>query len=204
MRDIETPKGNRRYKTNPDKMDNILTASECYDLMTRTLPVPPAVWRHCRAVSAVAVTLADAVMSAGGSFNRELIRCAALVHDIARTRKNHAAAGAAILDQMGYPAVAAVVRVHMDMETGPHEPLDEAQLVYLADKLVQHDRPVSLGSRLVRSIARYGSDIQAREAIIHRFQIARWIQEKIERLTNRPLESLLAELDLSKERLGDE
>jgi putative nucleotidyltransferase with HDIG domain len=172
--------------------------------MTKTLSVPPAVWRHCRAVSTVAVTLADAVARAGGTLSRDLIRSAALLHDIARTRKNHAVAGAAILDQMGYSALAAIVRVHMDMKTSPHEPLDEAQLVYLADRLVQNDRLVSLGSRLVRSVDRHGSDIQAREAIIHRFQIARWIQEKIERLTNRSLESLLAELDLSKEHLGDE
>lgn len=185
-------------------MNNILTAHECYNLMTRTLSVTPAVWRHCRVVSAVAVTLADAVAYAGVTLDRELIRCAALVHDIAKTRKNHAVAGAAILEQMGYPVVAAVVRVHMDMETGPHEPLDEAQLVYLADKLVQHDQRVSLGSRLVRSIARYGSNIPTREAIIHRFQMARWIQEKVERLTNHPLESLLAELDLSTERLDNE
>ncbi len=107
--------------------------------------VPSRVVRHTMAVALEADRLLSALENAGTFLAREPILSAALLHDIARTEKAHAKQGAEYLDKLGYPDIAALVRTHHDMP--PDKRLDEAALVFLADKLVQEDHPVSLKKR---------------------------------------------------------
>jgi putative nucleotidyltransferase with HDIG domain len=171
--------------------EDIPTEDECRVLMTRVAAVPPAVWQHCRAVTEVALSLAGAANSRGARLNLDLVRAAGLLHDIAKTKADHASAGAQLLAGLNYPRVAAAVAVHMDLDTDPDQPLDEAQLVFLADKLFEGEHLAGLESRLARKMAKYGRDPEARAAIACRFLVAAWIAAKLARITGRSLEALL-------------
>ena len=61
--------------------------------------------------------------------------------------------GARILEDLGFAEVARVVGLHMDCDFQKNAALDEAAIVYLADKLVQGDRVVSLAERFQRKFA---------------------------------------------------
>ena len=100
---------------------------------------------HCRAVAAEALLIADALPV---SPDRELLESAALLHDVARKEKEHASIGAAWLRELGFERTAAVVEQHHDLKS---EELDEAALLYLADKCVKEDRLVSISERFSES-----------------------------------------------------
>ncbi|MBO5555780.1 MAG: HD domain-containing protein, partial [Oscillospiraceae bacterium] len=85
---------------------------------------------------------------AGLSLDEQAIHQAALLHDLARGEKDHAALGALWLEELGYPALAPLVRSHHDWEGGAP---DETAVVFLADKAVQRDRRVSLEERFAAS-----------------------------------------------------
>ena len=111
---------------------------------------PDHVARHCRAVADLAREIAQDLADCGVSVSPALAYSAALVHDIARTQKNHPSRGAQILAHEGYPFLAAIVGKHHDAQQSI-EPLDEAAIVFFADKLVCETDRVSLEERFARS-----------------------------------------------------
>ncbi len=96
--------------------------------------------------------------------DRELIRAAALLHDITKTRsfrtgEDHAETGECLIRELGYPEVAAVVGQHVRLRrTGrPSAVPAAAEVVNYADKRVLHDRIVPLAERMGYILARYGA-----------------------------------------------
>lgn len=113
--------------------------------------------RHCRSVATVATAMAKRLAHAGEAIDIDLVRAAALVHDVAKGHPRHADIGAAMLRDFGFPEVAAVVANHMVVAfDGTH--LDESAVVYLADKLVRGDRRVSLAERFAPAFNRFRDD----------------------------------------------
>ena len=102
-----------------------------------------------------------------------LVAAAALLHDVARAEPAHADAGADLLVRLGYPRLAPPVRSHMHLGGAAGAPLDEAQVVYLADKLVLGDRVVGLEERFAARLGRVAGDAAAREAALVRRDEAR-------------------------------
>ena len=100
---------------------------------------------HSRAVADMAVTIADAIPI---PLDRTLLTGAALLHDIARTEKDHAELGAAWLRELGYDRAAALVGSHHDLKS---DAVDETAVLFLADKCVREDRIVSLEERFAES-----------------------------------------------------
>ncbi|WP_157068168.1 HD domain-containing protein, partial [Desulfosarcina cetonica] len=99
--DMDTPTDFDRL-TERAAMAEILTDRECDLLMTTVCRLPQAIDDHCRQVARIAGRLGDAVLAAGGRLDVARIRCAARIHDLARLEKDHAAAGARFLRQMGF------------------------------------------------------------------------------------------------------
>ena len=153
------------------------TEAECRVLM-ETLPA--AIAAHCRAVAAVARRLAESLHTAGLDIDVELVAAAALLHDIARTEKDHARAGARLLNAHGFTRLAPIVDAHMDLSADAKSPLDEIQIVHLADKLVIGDKVADLEQRFARKMEKYGSEPAAATAIARRWDTARCIREKVE------------------------
>ena len=124
-----------------------LTATIAEKLLKAAAP-GERVEAHCRAVAAEALRIADALPI---ELNRELIGSAALLHDTARKEKDHARLGAAWLRELGYAAAAGIVERHHDL---CGEEIDEAAVVYIADKCVREDRRVTLEERFAASEGR--------------------------------------------------
>ncbi len=164
---------------------------ECRTLMTEILKVDHRIRRHCRAVTDIALGLGVALNRAGGRVNLHLIRAAGLLHDVAKSTPDHARAGARMLHDLGYPAVADVVGQHMDVRLRKDAPPCEAEIIYLADKLVQGDQRVDLETRFERKLSKYGHDPDARAAIARRKADALNIQDRIQNITGKSVSAIL-------------
>lgn len=109
-------------------------------------------WCHCQAVAEKAASLCRELAAAGSPLDEDLVRRAALLHDLRRQERRHARAGARLLRRLGYFRVAAVVAAHEDPAGSPR--LDEEGILYLADKLVRDDREVGIQARFAESLAK--------------------------------------------------
>jgi molybdenum cofactor cytidylyltransferase len=153
--------------------------------------VPEPRVAHSRAVAAVAAALAAALNARGQHLCAPLVLAGGLLHDIARAQPRHADAGADLLERLGYRRVATVVRRHMELPEAPGDDVDEAQVVYLADKVVQGDRVVGLEERFARRLVRHRGDSEALAAVSRRKAQAQVVLANVERLLGSPIAGLL-------------
>ena len=152
--------------------------AEC-ETMFDAAATPEATRRHGRAVAALATSLARRLQAAGEAIDPDLARAAALVHDIAKGRRRHAEAGAALLREFGFPELAAPVARHMNLAFDAGR-LDESAVVYLADKLVQGETRVSLETRFAPALDRFAGDPSALAGVRRRLASARAICAAVE------------------------
>lgn len=156
--------------------------AECRKLWNR-YHTPEQVRNHCLAVCEQAVRIGTALNQAGCNLDLNLIRSAALLHDVARTRPEHARAGAEILRREGYPEVAGIIARHHDLhKTIMLEKPDETDVVYLADKMVNGTRVVTLEERFAESrkkCEKMADSRAALEAQNRRFEEAKQVEDKI-------------------------
>lgn len=167
--------------------------ARCLGLLVEN-QVPERRVAHSRAVAMVASAIAAALNERGQHLCPPLVRAGGLVHDIARSQPRHPDAGADLLEGLGYPRVARVVRQHMELPRGAAEDVDEAQVVFLADKLVQGDRLVGLHERFAVRLVRHRDDPGALAAVRRRKAQAETVLANVERLLGRPLEDVLPAL----------
>lgn len=103
---------------------------------------PEPVRAHCRAVAERAARLAA---NSPEPVDAGLLECACQLHDLCRTQgREHPRRAAEVLAEAGYQELAEIVQQHHDL--GP-APSTEAQILYLADKLVSGIRSVTLKER---------------------------------------------------------
>lgn len=142
-------------------MSAILTREQCLRLM-QEYKVMDHIRRHCRKVAEVALFVARELAAAGVALDIPLIESAALVHDITKLEAlqnggNHAETGADLMESLGFPAVADIVRQHIYLaEPVTGRPINEAQVVNYADKRVLHTDVVSLKERFDYIREKYG------------------------------------------------
>ena len=118
--------------------------------------------------------------------SRELVRAAALLHDMVRDRRHHEEEGAKILREEGYPELAWMVRRHSDFAREEWEApyAKETAILYLADKQVSGTDLVSIEERFARSHQRLAAipDMRKREESLKcwgiRYQQAADLAEK--------------------------
>ena len=140
---------------------------QCLELMD-THAMLPNIREHSFRVMQVACILGEALTEAGFDLHLALVEVGALLHDLGKTPclgtlTNHAELGAGILEELGYPQVAQVVRehVHLDGNILDPRPLREAELVNYADKRVLHEAVVTLEVRFADLKVRYGRTPEA-------------------------------------------
>lgn len=138
--------------------------------------------RHMEAVAEFQDKLLDRLEQASLHYDREILRKAALLHDIKRKEKDHAKAGAKFLKVMGYPEVAELVADHHSPDAHP-EILSDADILYFADKRVREDQIVSIEERFESSRHKCTSDeaIAIHTALYNR---AKRIEDKIRSIIN--------------------
>ncbi len=167
------------------------TVQECHVLLSQRQIAPPLL-AHSRRVAELAYRLAVLVNKAGYGLHLDLLVAAGLLHDLARNQADHAHRAADFLVQWGYPQVADVVASHMDIRLEPEQPLDEAQLLYLADKLVQESDIVPLCERWESCCERFAGQPEALEAARRRLGDAMTIQQRVEAVLSASLGTILA------------
>jgi molybdenum cofactor cytidylyltransferase len=175
----------------------ILNDRECRVLLETVCRLPQAVIAHCMVVAGVAEALASAVNAGGGRLDAALTRSAAYVHDAARLEGDHARAGARLLTAMGFPEMAAIIAVHMHIDAPADAPLDEAQLVYYADKRVSGASVVSIARRFDAKLKKYGGDPAVGANIQRQSRTALMIENKIESLTGQSVDRILMQAGLA-------
>lgn len=147
---------------------------ECFRLMDHYRMLP-----NIRAHSLVVARIADLLARAmpmrqgGAALDPDLAVAAALMHDIGKSLcldngEDHSRLGEEICLSHGFAELAPLVAQHviLDQASFPHGPLTEKELVYYADKRVNHDRIVPLSARLTYILERYGENDPARHAAI--------------------------------------
>ena len=154
-----------------------LTDALCLVLL-RASGADEALIAHCRAVAALADELCARLKEKGIALESKAVHAAALLHDIAKGERDHAAIGGLWLKELDYPDLAESVRQHTEPDS---DALNEAGLVFLADKLVKGAERVALEERFGASLNKCKT-AEARAAHARRFTLARSLQEKIDRL----------------------
>jgi len=178
--DIDTQEDYLRLLFYRDRHD-VPGREKCLELLDEA-KVEDSVKQHCKQVAAVACRLVSLLNKTGAGLNMNLVRAAALLHDIQRNRKDHALAGAEYLRTCGYLQVSEIVAQHMDIKVSDCVIPTEAEVVYLADKLVIGQRYVPLHERFAAALAHYQSDGEACRSISRRQTQAEKIQKKVENL----------------------
>ncbi len=195
--DIDTPEDYERLMCRQGK-ECIPDEMACEDLLAEACAVEK-IREHCRAVAALADCLTEQLNAIGAGLNPNLIRAAALLHDICRQRTDHAREGAAYLASCGYERVAGIVARHMDLSPSPRQTPTEAEVVYLADKLILGNERVTLEQRFTAARRRCGEDERALRSVDHRQDQAEAIRAKIEQYIGKPLEGILLAAGEQKE-----
>jgi len=140
--------------------------------------------QHVQGVAAAAYQMALWLRKAGESVNPVLAHRGGLLHDLAKltARKpgsppgHHGEAAAAILNQRGYPDLGEIARRHLVfcLMDDTSRPLTwEQKIVYLADKLVEGGRIVSLEERMNGFKEHYPQDgdrIHVCEPVIYKLE----------------------------------
>lgn len=168
-----------------------LTQEECYSLLEKE-QTPAKVIRHCCRVSEVATLLGQALNRKGLDFDLDLIRVSGMLHDIARAKDEHWNVGAEILQSLGYPKEAYIIKHHMS-----HTPttrlglLTELDLICLADRTVLEDKFVGLDKRMDYVLEKAKKFPDAIPIILAKKTITQDIIKKIEGKINMTLGELV-------------
>lgn len=164
---------------------NIPTQKECLELV-QEMGMMAHIVDHSQQVCRVAVCLAGNLNMQGKSLNLALIRAAALLHDITKTRsfsthENHAETGGKLLQERGFAEVGQIIAQHVKLEsyTGLSKLPGEAEIVNYADKRVLHDQIVSLTERMTYILDRYADSQESRERILGLWNKSKEIEKKI-------------------------
>jgi len=154
---------------------------ECYAIWEKH-KLPENIRRHCQKVKQTATDLVDQLIDKGETLNRPVLQAAALLHDLAKSEKNHAVKGGEILRDLGYPKVGAIIADHMDILVEADTAITESEILYLADKLVKDDQLIDLTTRKNMVFQAYHDNPQALEKITRRYHNAEIILQKIQRM----------------------
>lgn len=178
LRDMDYPDEYRRllaalsHRRHPDEAE----CEAMFDL--NGLPEPTR--RHSRAVTRLAVDLAARLATAGVPLDIDLVRAGALLHDITKGEPAHASAGARRVAAFGFAETAAVVAAHMEVAFVEGDALQERHVVYLADKLIKGEQPVSLDERFAPALGAFAGDPEALASARRRHAAAVAVLETIE------------------------
>ena len=153
--------------------------------MISTMKMMDHIVVHSLQVCRVASFLTEHLNKQDCRLNFNLIRSAALLHDITKTRsfktrEDHALTGGEYLSDCGYPEIGELIRQHVKLDKySDSGPISEAEVLNYADKRILHDEIVSLDRRLDYILKRYAQTPAHRERINVLWQKTREMENKI-------------------------
>jgi len=163
----------------------IPSVQQCFALMTK-YEMLEHIRAHSIMVERIASLLARSLQEAGENLSLQKVTAGALMHDIAKTqslktKEDHSAKGSEICLQNRLDEIADIVAEHVVLKAFVQDgPVHEKEIVYYADKRVNHDQIVSLEERLAYLIRQYG---KGDERLIRRmgknFDLCRQVESKL-------------------------
>jgi uncharacterized protein len=163
----------------------IPSVQQCFALMTK-YEMLENIKAHSIMVERIASLIARGLREAGENLSLELVTAGALMHDIAKTRsiktkENHSAIGSEICLHNHLEELAEIVAEHVVLRNfSKSGAVQEKEIVYYADKRVNHDKVVSLEERLAYLIRQYGN---GDETLIRRmgknFDLCKEVESKL-------------------------
>lgn len=151
--------------------------------------MPEHIRRHSIMVDQVAALIARGLIERSPGLSLERTRAGALLHDIAKAEclesgGDHAARGREICVARGFEEISEIVGEHVVLQGFQAEgEVLEKEIVYYADKRVNHDRIVSLEERLEKLIERYGPGKKELERRMEQnFDLCRRVERKLFRV----------------------
>jgi CTP:molybdopterin cytidylyltransferase MocA len=190
LNDMDTPEAYGELLRKAERYE-IPTQEECAALLEMLCPADSPIVRHGRAVADLVLLLAGRLNRNGYNLDTRLLKAAGLLHDLARAEANHAQAGARLLREAGFGAVAELVASHMDLMPGTEERISPRELLYLADKLVQGEHRVTLAERFRVAMERHGHDPDILARITNRLHAALTIQKRLEATLGCPMAEVI-------------
>lgn len=171
---------------------DIPSIQECMVILTKKFSIGGDLLAHSIKVAQVAVQLAQALNAAECGINLKLVAAAALLHDLAKGKRDHASVAAGILTEMGYPAVASVVAAHMAVGVLDEQTIGEQDVVCLADRVVHGNQVVRLEERYRKKLEACAGNAQACESIGLKLAESVRLKRKLEGRLGNTIESILA------------
>ena len=164
---------------------NIPSVNECLDLMEQ-YHMLPNIKAHSIIVARVAEIITSNLMGVGHVLSMERIIAGALLHDIGKTacldnEDDHAAKGVEICLAHNLEPIADIVGEHVILKNySTGNIFTETEIVYYADKRVNHDQVVSLEERLAYILERYGMNNVVRyEAIKRNYALCQDLEKRM-------------------------
>lgn len=190
LADMNTPE---QYRSLLDRFVDYELPSrpECLVLLIEKFCVSRALLEHSLKVADTALKIVRALIRKGISLNEKLVLAAALLHDVAKGHRSHAAVAAEMLRHLEYPAVAHLVGTHCNTEVSEGEPITEADILRLADAIVEGSRLVAIETKFLRKQELYSASTHAVEAISEHLARSLRRKQEIEKVLCRPLENVL-------------
>lgn len=187
--DMDTQKDYSRLKDFYDKR-HLPTYEEGFAILNMHQQVD-RVLRHCQVVAEVGRRLALKLNSKGWSFNEELVYIGGLLHDLAKGKPNHSRRGKQLLRGQGFSLLSEIVASHMDLTVTKEYVLDEAGLVFLADKLVQCDQVVSLEERFRTALDKFYGNAELQDIVLRRRHTAEILSQQVTSILGMSIEEIV-------------
>lgn len=141
---------------------------------------------HSVMVAKVAEIIARWNKKVGFDISLEKVTAGALMHDIGKSLclnsgEDHAAKGSEICVQNNFGEISGIVEEHITLKSfEPDCDISEKEIIYYADKRVNHDRVVSLEERLEYLLVRYAKNREDLGRLIKdNFRKCRVIERKL-------------------------
>lgn len=155
-----------------------ISCEDCLYLLSY-FNVSNSIISHSKKVKEICEDLSNILNKNKNIINLNLIKSAAILHDIKREEKNHSKVGADLLESLGYDQVAKIVRSHMNLENSMEDIINENTILYYGDKLVIEDEFVDLNKRFEKKLTKYKNDKEIKENIIKKYKTALKIKSNI-------------------------
>jgi uncharacterized protein len=162
----------------------IPTKDQCYRMIS-DMGMMDHIVIHSLQVCRVATFLSEHLIKQHYHLNFDLIRSAALLHDITKTRsfktrEDHAQTGGEYLADCGYPEIGELIRQHVKLDNySAVGTISDAEVLNYSDKRVLHDEIVILERRLDYILERYAETEAHRQRIYLLWQKTREMEDKI-------------------------
>jgi putative nucleotidyltransferase with HDIG domain len=163
----------------------IPSVQQCFALMTK-YEMLENIKAHSIMVERIASLMAHGLQEAGEKLSLNLVTAGALLHDIAKTqslktKEDHSAKGSEICLQNHLDEIADIVAEHVVLKAFSRQgPVLEKEIVYYADKRVNHDTIVTLEERLAYLVRQYGKgDERLIQRMGNNFNLCKQVESKL-------------------------